>query len=101
MNETPTTQPQINFSEPEQGQAECYANHVQIFWSGIDLTLVFGKLMHSANSIQRNELDVENRSTVTMPWSLAKLIGLSLVDAVSRYEKNNGEIKLPAEYKIP
>jgi len=76
------------------------ANHVQVFWSGVDVTLVLGKLLHSAEDNTQDILSVENRSKVTMSWSVAKLIANSLADSVAKYEELNGEVKLPGQYKI-
>lgn len=93
--------PTVKYSEPIDGAKEYYSNHVQAFWSGVDVTLFFGKLLHSNEDISQNVLSIENRAKVTIPWSVAKLIAISLAQSVAKYEELNGELKLPAEYKIP
>jgi hypothetical protein len=91
----------FTYVEPAEGSREYYANHVQAFWSGVDLTLFFGKLLHSNEDISQNILRIENRAKVTIPWSVAKLIAVSLTESVAKYEQLNGEVQLPAHYKIP
>jgi hypothetical protein len=91
----------VKHSEPLDGAKEYYANQIQVFWSGVDVTLFFGKLLHSSEDITQRLLSVENRAKVTMPWSVAKLIAKGLTESVAKYEELNGEVKLPSEYKIP
>jgi Protein of unknown function (DUF3467) len=91
----------LKHSEPLDGAEEYYANHIQVFWSGVDVTLFFGKLLHSSEDITERVLSIENRAKVTMPWSVAKLIAKALAESVATYEELNGEVKLPADYKIP
>ena len=93
--------PNFQYSEPSEGSQEHYANHIQMFWTGVDVTLVFGKLLHSSEDISQNILSVENRFKITFPWSVAKLIAGSLAQSVAKYEQRNGEVKLPGEYKLP
>lgn len=93
--------PNFKYSEPSGGAEEYYTNHVQLFWSGVDVTLVFGKLHHSTEDISRNVLSVEDKAKVTMSWSVAKLIATNLSQSVAKYEEQNGEVKLPGQYKIP
>ncbi len=93
--------PSVKHFEPTDGAEEYYTNHVQVFWSGVDVTLVFGKLLHSNEDISQNVLSIENGAKVTMPWSVAKLIATNLADSVAKYEELNDEIKLPSQYKIP
>lgn len=97
-----SSQPALNFkySEPQDGAQEFYTNHLQVFWTGVDLTLVFGELLHSSENISTT-LAVENRAKVTMPWPVAKLILHNLSGAIARYEEKNGELKLPGQYKLP
>jgi hypothetical protein len=101
LSEEKREPPIWKYTEPVDGAAECYANHLQIFWSGIDVTLFFGKLLHSQESVEKNILEIETRTKVTMPWSVAKLVLVSLADSLKRYEEKNGEVKLPGEYKLP
>jgi hypothetical protein len=93
--------PTWKYTEPVEGAGEYYVNHLQIFWSGVDVTLFFGKLLHSGESLEKNILDIETRAKVTMPWSVAKLAFASLGDALKKYEEKNGELKLPGQYKLP
>jgi len=65
------------------------------------LTLVFGKIMHSSESISANRLDIENRAKITVPWSVAKLIATALSDTITKYESKNGKLNLPGEYGLP
>jgi hypothetical protein len=91
----------FKYSEPPEGAQEFYTNHLQVFWTGVDLTLIFGELLHSSENIAAATLAVENRAKVTMPWAVAKLILHNLTDAITRYEEKNGELKLPGQYKLP
>lgn len=101
MSDQKSNVPSFKYSEPAEGAEEYYANHLQVFWTGIDLTLVFGRLNHSPESIAQNILGIENRVKVTMPWSMAKLIMTNLSDVIARYEQKNGEVKLPGHYQLP
>ena len=91
----------FRYSEPPEGADEYYANHLQVFWTGIDVTLFFGKLLHSSEDIDQKVLSVEKRAKVTLPWPLAKLIATSLAETVAKYEEKNGEVKLPSQYQLP
>jgi hypothetical protein len=94
--------PNLHYSEPAEGASEYYANHIQMFWSGVDLTIVFGKILHSSESLNDGILNVENRAKVTVPWPVAKLIMTALSSATGGYEKaNDTTLKLPGEYNLP
>jgi hypothetical protein len=93
--------PTWKYSEPEEGTERYYANHVTVFWSGVDLTLIFGELTHSPENITQNVIEVVNKAEVTIPWSVAKLIMANLTSTIAKYEEKNGELKLPGEHQIP
>jgi hypothetical protein len=93
--------PTWKYSEPKEGIPEYYANHVSVFWSGVDLTLILGELTHSSENLARNILEIENRVKITVPWPVAKLIATNLAEVIARYEQKNGELKLPGAYQLP
>jgi len=101
LSEDTKQPPSWKYCQPKEGINEYYANHIQVFWSGVDVTLIFGELTHSSENLTNNILEIENRAKVTVSWSVAKLIAASLSEAVSKYEAKNGEVKLPAAYQIP
>jgi hypothetical protein len=89
------------YSEPPDGAEEYYANHLQMFWTSVDVTLVFGELLQSAENVDKNILEIENRAKVTVSWPVAKLVMKNLSDLIARYEEKNGELKLPGHYVLP
>lgn len=91
----------FRYVDTPEGVQDHYANHVQVFWSGVDVTLVFGEMTHSIENLQKHVVSIENKSQITISWSVAKLIVHSLADAVAKYEEKNGELKLPGQYEIP
>lgn len=91
----------VQFSEPEGGASGFYANHFQLFWTNVDVTLAFGELKHSRRDPDNNILTVEESAKITIPWSVAKLVMSSLMATISKYEQENGELKLPGQYKLP
>ncbi len=101
MSNPKIDQPTFKYSEPAEGADEYYANHLQVFWSGIDVTLVFGELTHSPENVTQNILEIQNKAKVTMPWPMAKLVMTNLSDMIKRYEEKNGELKLPGQYQLP
>lgn len=91
----------FNYSEPPEGSNRAYINHVNVTWTGVDVTLLFGELLQNLENIEKGVLAVEYRSKITMPWSVAKLLADNLRDVIERYEKANGELKLPGQYLVP
>lgn len=89
------------YSEPPGGAERIYANQVNITWTGVDVTILFGELLTDLENIEQGILAVEHRSKVTIPWPVAKLLMTNLADLIGRYEQGNGEVKLPGEYVIP
>jgi uncharacterized protein DUF3467 len=103
MNEGKSEQTAMafNYIEPPEGAEEYYANHLQVFWTGVDVTLVFGELTHSPEKVAQHILEIENRAKVTFSWSVAKLVMNNLAGLIARYEEKNGEVKLPGQYELP
>jgi hypothetical protein len=89
------------YSEPQGGASRLYANQLNLFWSGVDVTIVFGELLQDQQAMEEGKLSIEQKAKITVPWSVAKLILTQLSGIISEYEKANGELKLPGQYTIP
>lgn len=84
--------------EPPGGISFFYANLFQLTWTVVDLKIRFAEL----TKIEMSGLNtVTERAVVTMAWSEAKALSKSLEEAITNYEKVNGEIKMPFELKLP
>ena len=92
--------PTWKYSDPKEGTKH-YANHVRLFWSGVDVTLVFGEMTHSDENLSNNVIGIDTRAQMTISWPVAKLIATNLSDLIAKYEEKNGELKLPGGYQIP
>ena len=101
MDDPKSENPTWKYSEAPEGAAEYYANHLHIFWTGVDLTLIFGELVHSAENNAKTVLEAETQAKITMTWSVAKLVMSNLAEAIAKYEEKNGELKLPGKYALP
>ncbi|SRR5260221_527696 len=86
----------IDVVEPKQGVFGFYANGVDAVWTPHDLKIKFRELMRvtEATDTSPKVLTYEERATVTLAWSEAKLAADMLNDIIGRYEKINGEIKI-------
>jgi len=90
------------YSEREGGAERIYANQVNLTWTGVDVTLIFGELPHKIGDFQAAVLEIEHHAMITMPWPVAKLLAANLSDLLSKYESNNDvELKMPGQYKVP
>jgi hypothetical protein len=70
--------------------ASVYANNFHFELSYWDLKIILGQLDQS-----RGNQEVDWHTSVTMPWSVAKLFSYLLRLNIAIYESNNGPIRLP------
>jgi len=90
----------IEFRTPEGGIHRIYTNFVQLTWTVFDLQIRLAQIIPTSKGPAHPATVVaEENAAVTMAWGEAKLLRDMLVDAVARYEKENGELrplKLPS-----
>ncbi|MEO8657934.1 MAG: hypothetical protein ABI693_05660 [Bryobacteraceae bacterium] len=67
-----------------------YANNMQVETSAWDLKLIFGQLDQSTGSLQ-----VEQHTTITLPWAHAKVATYFLAINLAYQQHVNGNILLP------
>jgi hypothetical protein len=96
----------LRLVEPDGGIRETYSNHIALCATGSDLRIAFGQLVPIGGNAARvgpredtktlpMPSEIEQRVAVTVSWDLAKWMGQTLADAVTRFEAKNGEIKKP------
>lgn len=89
-------QPKSNFTRVEDF-VTAYANSVQLLPSAWDLTLVFGELDQLGGAIDA----VEQHTSVTLPWALAKVLHYYLTLQIYAHELEDAKIEIPKRVLPP
>jgi Protein of unknown function (DUF3467) len=98
--ETPQPKPKA-YTTPPQGMLDIYSNHILVNWGIYDLRIRFGQLIPISGESEGDgptQRVVEERAAVTLAWTEVLMLRNLLSDVLARYEKVNGELKLP---KLP
>jgi len=92
MAEQKINAPKITYTKPaDRGFPSVYSNNVATGSTAFDIRIIFGEVL----DMPGDELVIEQRVQVTMAWLEAKLLRDILTQQIDRYEKANGQIKLP------
>ncbi len=77
---------------PEGGVCEIYSNFLDVHWTRYDIRLKFAQVLPGRRP---NTWATEQRAAVTLAWPEAKVLRDLLVGLIDKYEKLNGELKIP------
>jgi hypothetical protein len=83
--------------ESRHGLYSTHVNNFDALWTAHDVRLIFGEVVQVLTDVatEQKTLSVEQRVAVTMAWSETKLLAAMLNDIIQRFERMNGEIKIP------
>ena len=91
---TQVTLPNLKVVKREGGACNIYANYVHLAWTGFDVAIRFYRYVQPITEIQPDVPHIlEEQGSVTLAWAEAKALQKVLNEALTRYEKANGEIK--------
>jgi hypothetical protein len=99
-SEVATSHIKIEPVEAPGGIFHTYANHVLANWTPYDVRIRFGEgyRLPELTPEQRPTMRIEERVSVTLSWTEAKVLRDILTDVIEKFEKLNGKITTP---KIP
>jgi hypothetical protein len=75
-----------------------YTNHIQAFFSALDMAFVFGEILGSEDG---EKWQVQTKVRVTMSPAEAKILQTIVTNLVKSYEAKFGEINVPPEMRLP
>ena|ERR1022692_1608660 len=95
--------PGVEVVPTAEGVFEDYGNQLNLLWTLFDVTIRLGHLVPTKHATDGKIVEFVNEETsaITLPWAQAKALRNMLGDAVSRYEKLNGEIRVAEDLKFP
>jgi hypothetical protein len=75
---------------------EAYSNVLYVNWSLHDVRIRFGQIIpHPTMPPENATWAVNEGADITIPWGQVKYLRDTLNDVIERYEKANGELKIP------
>lgn len=94
-----TPQPPIRaYTTPPNGILETYSNYINANWGVMDVRIRFGQLTPVSGEAEGSkppERVVVERVAVTLAWPEVIVLRNILSECIERYEKTNGELKIP------
>ena len=86
----------VRWVRSENGVYSGYSDYLYMNWTSLVIRIRFGQIVPDPQDPpEKSRFAIEEHSTITMPWYQAKVLRDLLINSIQRYEKVNGEIKLP------